>query len=132
LDPTGKFLYVANRGTRQKREGEKRIYAGGENSIAVFAINPTTGEPTLIQNADTHGIGARTFALDPSGRILIATNTVEMIVRKGSDERLVKPNLTVFRVGADGKLTFLDEYLTPADDFGQPISQHWVGITSLP
>ena len=114
------------------RKGEKRIYTGGENSIAVFAINQTTGEPTLIQSADTHGIGPRTFAIDPSGKILIAINIVELIVRDGGNERLVKPNLAVFRVGADGKLAFVSTYDAPGDTGGQPLNQPWVSIASLP
>jgi 6-phosphogluconolactonase (cycloisomerase 2 family) len=132
MDPAGKFLYAANRGTAQKREGEKRIYTGGENSIAVFAINQATGEPALIQSADTHGIGPRTFAIDPSGKMLIATNIVELIVREGSNERLVKPNLAAFRIGADGKLSFVNTWEPPGPADGQPLNQPWVSITSLP
>jgi 6-phosphogluconolactonase len=43
-----------------------------ENTIAVFAIDQDAGEPTLILNVDRPGIHGRTFALDSSGRILIA------------------------------------------------------------
>lgn len=57
------------------------VFVGGENSIAVFSINQDTGEPTLIQNADTRGIHTRAFALDPSGRILVAANMMELPVR---------------------------------------------------
>ena len=39
--------------------------AGGRNEIAVFRINEATGEPSLIQNVDSHGFTPRTFALDP-------------------------------------------------------------------
>ena len=42
--------------------------ADGENSLAVYAIDPATGEPNLIQHIDTHGIHPRTFHIDPSGR----------------------------------------------------------------
>lgn len=28
---------------------------GGENNLAVFALDPATGEPTLVQNIDTGG-----------------------------------------------------------------------------
>jgi hypothetical protein len=30
----------------------KKVFIGGENSVAAFSVNQTTGEPTLIQNAD--------------------------------------------------------------------------------
>ena len=52
----------------------KKVFAGGENSIAVFSINQSTGEPTLIQNIDGRGTTLRTFALDPSGRMLVAAS----------------------------------------------------------
>jgi 6-phosphogluconolactonase len=29
----------------------QQVFAGGENSIAVIAIDPATGKPTLIQHA---------------------------------------------------------------------------------
>jgi 6-phosphogluconolactonase (cycloisomerase 2 family) len=132
VDSAGKFLYAANRGTAQKREGDKRIYTGGENTIAVFAIDQKTGEPTLIQSADTHGFGPRTFAIDPTGKFLIATNIAELIVREGGKEHLVKANLSVFHIGADGKLTFLSTYDAPGEGGGQPLNQPWVGMTSLP
>jgi 6-phosphogluconolactonase len=132
VDPTGKFLYVANRGTVQKREGDKRILVGGENSIGVFSINQKTGEPTLIQSADTHGIGPRTFALDPSGKLLVVTHIVESTVREGGNERLVKANITVFKAGNDGKLTFAGEYDAPGEADKQPLNQAWVQITTLP
>jgi len=47
------------------------VLGDGENSIAVYSIHQETGEPTLIQNANTHGVHPRTFTIDPSGRILV-------------------------------------------------------------
>ena len=88
----------------------KKVFLGGENSIAVFAIDPTTGEPNLIQSADVHGIHPRTFSLDPSGRMLVSAQIRPMLVREGAAVKSVPANLTAFRVGADGKLTFANAY----------------------
>jgi Lactonase, 7-bladed beta-propeller len=54
------------------------LSAGGENSIAVYAIKQQTGEPTLIQNIETpaRGMTPRTFALDDgAGSLLRPTRT---------------------------------------------------------
>src|SRR5579862_4032954 len=72
LHPNGKILYQANRAAGTVEFEGKRVFAGGENSIAVWSINRETGEPTRIQNIDTHGSTPRTFAIDASGRILVA------------------------------------------------------------
>ena len=55
----GRFLYASNR---------------GHNSIAVFAIDTTTGTLTPVQDVDTQGQTPRNFALDPSGRLLLVAN----------------------------------------------------------
>jgi 6-phosphogluconolactonase (cycloisomerase 2 family) len=93
VHPNGRFVYVGNRGTPA---------SGRRNEIAVFGINEATGEPTLIQNADTHGFTPRTFSLDPSGRLLVVGNQ--------STTTEVPANLAVFRIGIDGTLTFVERY----------------------
>ncbi|MDB5635490.1 MAG: 3-carboxymuconate cyclase, partial [Bradyrhizobium sp.] len=50
------------------------MFAGGEISVAFFAIDQTTGEPTLIQNADGHANYLRTFRIDSTGRILVTAS----------------------------------------------------------
>ena len=82
MHPNGRFVYLANRASGTVDFEGKPVFAGGENNIAVFAINQDTGEPTLIQNIDTRGIHVRTFALDPSGRILVAGNMMQLSVRE--------------------------------------------------
>jgi 6-phosphogluconolactonase (cycloisomerase 2 family) len=103
VHPHGKFVYQGNRGTN--------------NSIAVWAINQQTGEPTLIQNADTHGPTPRTFALDPSGRILVAAN------------QDAPASLAVFRVRQDGKLDFVRKYDVKIEGKN---NLFWMGINPLP
>jgi 6-phosphogluconolactonase (cycloisomerase 2 family) len=100
MHPNGQFVYVGNRGAA----------AGGHNEIAVFKINETTGEPSLIQNVDTHGFTPRTFALDPSGRMLVVGNQNSVSVGEGASATLVPANLAVFRVGSNGTLTFVQRY----------------------
>jgi 6-phosphogluconolactonase len=60
LHPSGKFLYASNR--------------GDDNSIAVFAVDPSKGMLTLIERVATGGKTPRNFAIDPSGEWLLAAN----------------------------------------------------------
>lgn len=129
VHPNGRFLYQANRaGGTTDFEG-KAVFAGGENAIAVYAINQSTGEPTLIQNADTHGSTPRTFALDASGRILVAANQNAMAVREGREVRTIPAGLAVFRVRGDGQLDFVRKYDI---DTNATRTLWWMGVVSLP
>jgi 6-phosphogluconolactonase (cycloisomerase 2 family) len=128
VHPNGRFVYLANRASGTTDFQGKAVFGGGENSIAVFSINQNTGEPTLIQNADTRGIHARTFALDPSGRILVAANMMQMPVREAGGVRTVPASLAVFRVRDDGKLDFVRKYDV---DVGSG-NMFWMGIIALP
>ena len=83
------------------------MFVGGENNLAVFAIDPESGEPTVIQHADTHGIHCRNFHIDPSGRLLVAAHITGLPLRDGS---FVPACLSVFRIGDDGRLDFVRKY----------------------
>jgi 6-phosphogluconolactonase len=130
VHPNGRFVYVGNRASATADVQGKPVAVGGENTIAVFAINQDTGEPTLIQTADTRGFQPRTFALDGSGRILIVGNQIPLAVRDGSSIRTVPASLTVFRIGADGKLAFVRDYPVESDPDGGR-SLFWMGMVSL-
>jgi len=119
VHPNGKFLYQATRSAGSDASG-KAMLGGGQNSIAVWAINPQTGEPTLLQNADTHGAEPRTFALDPSAQMLVVGNQTAVTG--------VPASLAAFRVRADGKLDFVRKY--DVDTKGG--SLFWMGIVPLP
>ena len=56
VHPNGRTVYVANRASETVEFTGQRVFAGGENSLAVYAIDPATGEPNVIQHVDTHGI----------------------------------------------------------------------------
>jgi 6-phosphogluconolactonase len=117
VHPGGQFVYVGNRGAP----------SGGRNEIAVFRINEATGEPSLIQNVDTRGFTPRTFALDPSGRLLVVGNQNSVSVREDGSMKLVPANLAVFRVGSNGTLAFEQRYDIAVDR--KPL--WWMGIVAL-
>ena len=129
MHPDGRFVYVANRASGTTDFESKPVFVGGENSIAVFRVNQDTGEPTLVQNADTRGMHPRTFALDAGGRILIAANQMSLAVREGNRVKTVPASLAVFRVGADGTLDFKSNYNV---ELGAGRSLFWMGLISLP
>ena len=49
--PSGKFVCLGNRASALVEIQGKKVAASGENSIAVFAINPKTGAPKLGQTS---------------------------------------------------------------------------------
>ena len=72
-------MYVSNRANATVDFNGKRVFRGGENSIAVFSITSSTGEPTLVQNADPLSFHIRTFSIDPGGRMLVAASIVDLV-----------------------------------------------------
>ncbi|HEY3910588.1 MAG TPA: beta-propeller fold lactonase family protein [Stellaceae bacterium] len=106
VHPNGRFVYVANRASSTVEEGGRRVFAGGENTLAVYAIDPATGEPNPIQHVDTQGIHCRTFHIDATGQMLVAAHIMGLPVRDGTALREVPACLAVFRIGGDGRLNF--------------------------
>lgn len=142
VHPSGKFVYVANRANGTTDFDGKPVFVGGENSIAVYSIKQDTGEPTLIQNIDTRGILPRTFAIDSSGRMLVAAHQTAFSVRDGKNIRTVPASLAVFQIRGDGKLDFARKYdletggqsMTWASPQGytEGKSVSWVELVTLP
>jgi 6-phosphogluconolactonase len=84
IHPSGKSLYTSNR---------------GQESIAVFAIEPKTGTLTFVADVPTGGKEPRHFALDPTGQYLLAENQLS-------------GNIVEFRIdAATGNLTATGEVL---------------------
>jgi 6-phosphogluconolactonase len=82
--PGGKFLYGSNR---------------GHDSIVVYAIEPTSGRLTYVENQSTKGKTPRHFAIDPTGNWLLAEN-------QDSD------TVVVFRIDSrTGRLTTTEQIL---------------------
>ncbi|HXI83709.1 MAG TPA: lactonase family protein [Verrucomicrobiae bacterium] len=57
--PNGKFLYGSNR---------------GHDSIAVYAVDQSTGKLTLVEHQSSLGRTPRAFGIDPSGSFLLVAN----------------------------------------------------------
>lgn len=129
VHPSGRFVYVANRALGTVDFQGKQVFAGGENTIAVFSINQESGEPTLIQSIDTHGFQPRTFALDSSGTFLAVANQSPLSVRNRDGVSTVPASLALFRVGYEGKLQFVRKYDM---ETSASRSLYWTGIVSLP
>ena len=124
VHPNGRFVYVANRASSTVGEGAERVFAGGENTLAVYAIDPATGEPSPIQHVDTRGIHCRTFHIDASGRLLVAAHIMGLPVKEDGKIRTVPACLSLFRVGADGKLDFVRKYDVEVGDR----QMFWMGM----
>lgn len=60
ISPDGKFLYASNR--------------GDANTLAIYAINKTTGMLTAAGYQSTKGKAPRNFAIDPTGNFLLVAN----------------------------------------------------------
>jgi 6-phosphogluconolactonase len=78
VHPNGKFLYASNR---------------GDDSLAVFAVDQTSGSLSPVEHVHSGGKTPRNFAFDPTGKWIVCSN-------HGSD------NAFVFRVDENtGELT---------------------------
>lgn len=97
VHPSGRFLYASNR---------------GEDSIAIYAIDPMKGTLTKTGDVPTGGKEPRSFAIDPSGKLLFAAN-------QNSDD------IVIFRIDATtGQLTPTGEKL----DVPSPVSIEFMGV----
>jgi 6-phosphogluconolactonase (cycloisomerase 2 family) len=127
IHPSGRVVYAANRASSTVQIDGKPVFAGGENTLAVYEIDMTTGEPIPIQHVDTRGIHCRTFHIDPSGRLLVAAHIMALPVREGAAIRTVPASLVVFRIDESGKLDFVRKYDV---DVGER-TMFWMGTVAL-
>jgi 6-phosphogluconolactonase len=127
VHPNGRFVYQTNRGSGTVEVGGKQVSNGGENNIVVWAINPATGEPSLIQRGWTEDYELRTFAMDMGGQVLIAASTTPMQVQEQGVLSTVSAGLTTYRMGADGKLSYGHKY----DVDTKPGIQFWSGLLTM-
>jgi len=90
IHPSGKFVYGSNR---------------GDDSIAVFAVDESSGRLTFVERQSSRGKTPRCFAIDPTGQYLIAAN-------QDSD------NIVVFRIDTQtGRLTWTGQTV----EVGRPV-----------
>src|SRR5262249_938510 len=118
VHPNGRFVYVANRADTTAKS------QAGENTLAVYAIDPQSGNPSLIQHADAHCIQWRNFSIGPSGRLLVASSIRPGFVREGDGVKPVPAAICLFRIGDDGKLGFQRRYEVEVGDK----MQFWSGM----
>ncbi len=90
IHPSGKFVYGSNR---------------GDDSIAVFAVDESSGRLNFVERQSTRGKIPRCFAIDPTGQYLIVAN-------QDSD------NVVVFRINTQtGQLTWTGQTV----EVGRPV-----------
>jgi 6-phosphogluconolactonase len=88
VTPSGRFVYVSNR---------------GHDSIAMFEIEGSTGRLSPLGTVPTGGRTPRNFAIDPTGQVLYAANQdSDTIVHFSIDpvSGRLEPNGEVTQVGA--------------------------------
>lgn len=73
VHPNGKFVYCSNR---------------GHDSLAIFAVDPTSGQLSVVGHQPTLGRTPRNFGLVPDGSLLVACNqaTDNVVVFKVDSE----------------------------------------------
>ena len=127
VHPNGRFVYLTNRNQGEVDFEGKKVFNGGENNVAVFAIDAQTGEPSLVQTVEGHGIHLRTFGIDPSGRLLVAASIRPLAVHDGNAIKTLTAGIMVYRIAGDGRLSFVRKYDI---DTGKG-QQFWSGMVTL-
>lgn len=127
VSPDGRFVYVGNRADAVADDGGKKVFVGGENSIAVFRIDARSGEPTLVQTISTRSFNPRTFGVDPTGRMLVAAAIRPMQVRNAGQIVTVPAAISSFRIGPEGLLEFVAKHdVATGSDF-----MFWSGMVEI-
>jgi len=96
VHPNGKFLYASNR--------------GGMDTISVFSINPAKGTLNLKNEYPTMGKTPRNFAIDPTGKFLLAANQESsniVVFRIDSTTGALAPTGEIVEAPAPVCITFL-------------------------
>ena len=128
VHPNGRFVYQTNRNAGVVDYQGQKVFGGGENNVAVHAIDQQSGEPTFVEAVDGHGIQLRTFGIHPSGRLLVAASIQPLPVRNGTRVETLSAGLSVYRINeANGRLTFVRKY--DVDTSGG--TQFWSGMVTL-
>jgi hypothetical protein len=105
----------------------RQVWNGGLNDIVVWTLDAKTGEPTRIQNIVAHGFEIRTFTVTPDGKLLIAASQLALPVHEGDHVTNVSAGLSFYRIGTDGKLTFLRKQ----DVDTSAGTQFWCGLLTM-
>jgi 6-phosphogluconolactonase (cycloisomerase 2 family) len=124
LHPDGRTVYVSNRSDGSVFRFGRKVWSGGEDTIAVFRIDQETGRPFYLQSAPTMAKHCRTFSIHPGGRLLIAASLRSLWVDDDGTLREEHPTLSFFRIGEDGRLTFASK----AEIGAKHRAQFWTGL----
>jgi 6-phosphogluconolactonase len=134
VHPNGRFVYQANRSGVAASAGPGvedvdgvKVFSGGESNIVVYAIDQQSGEPVAIQHADVRGAHPRTFSFDTGARMLVAGTLAPTAVRRDGKVVVIPAGMSVFKMGADGKLDFVRKYDLDVGNF----TQWWSGVVPL-
>ena len=111
IHPNGRYVYQANRSHAIRSSNGWTVALGGEDSLAVYALDSTSGEPKLIQHVLSDYIHTRNVSLAPNGSILLAT-TIQAVCVETEDRatKVIPPAIQVYRVGDDGRLSLSRTY----------------------
>jgi len=127
VHPNGRFVYVVNRSDGTVDFAGRKVHGTGENTVAAFSIDESSGEPALIQSIGIDAYHARTFTIHPNGKMLVTAAVAPLSERDGDQVRDVPAGLSVFGIGDDGRLTLARKY--DVDVTGGPL--FWCGMVSL-
>jgi len=95
VHPSGKFVYVSNR---------------GHDSVAVFKVDPRSGQLSAAGHQSTQGKTPRGFAVAPGGRFLLAANQnsdTVVVFRIDENNGALTPTGTTASVPSPVCVTFL-------------------------
>ena len=124
VHPNGKFVYLTNRTFPASGPGAREIAPGGENSVAVFAIDQTTGGPNA---ASKTSMGAACNCAHSASTRRAACLSSPASCRLGG-RHASRRHYRHANFGADGKLGFVRKYDVETGDK----QQFWSGMVTLP
>ena len=111
VHPNGKFLYAVNE-------------AGKNSMVSAFALEPTTGKLTLLNQLPALGEDPCNISFDHTGKYVFVAN-------------YTSGNVVVFPIGADGKLGAAttsvhdDGKLGPNKERQEAPHAHWIEVASM-
>lgn len=99
ISSDGRFVYAANR---------------GHDSIAVFEVNPYSGELSLVQRVSSAGNWPRDFVLDPSEAFVIVSNEETgnlVLFERNKEDGTLKELSSTLQVSKPVCLKFLENHI---------------------
>ncbi len=127
VHPNGRFVYLTNRNQGEVDFDGKKVFNGGENNVAVFAIDPQTGEPSLDPDRRGPRHPSAHLRHRPERAAAGGGEHQAACVRDGNAIKTLTAGLMVYRIGDDGKLAFVRKYDV---DTGKG-QQFWSGMVTL-